>query len=96
MNTSDITPPCPENQRRGTSLSDADWETIDTALQQLEEAWRRASQPDIGSLVPPVGNPVHLRVLVELVKADQECRWKSGVPTKIEDYFHAWPELSAR
>ncbi len=32
-------------------------------------------------------------MLVELIKADQECRWKSGIPTKIEDYLHDWPEL---
>ena len=93
MNTNDTPPPCPGNEHRNESLSDSDWETIDAALRQLEKTWRHAPQPDIGSLVPPTDNPLRLRVLVELIKADQECRWKSGIPTKIEDYFHDWPEL---
>ena len=80
----------------GHCQSDADWEIIDAAIRQLEEAWRHAPQPDVGSLVPPAGNPLRLRVLVELVKADQECRWKLGIPTKIEDYLRAWPELSGQ
>ena len=93
MNPNDTTMPNPGNNRRDESLSDADWDAIDKALRQLEEAWRRASQADIGSLVPPAGNPLRLRVLVELIKVDQECRWKSGTPTMLEDYLHDWPEL---
>ena len=85
--------PCEWDGCCGNCQSDADWEIIDAAIRQLEEAWRHAPQPGIGSLVPPAGNPLRLRVLVELVKADQECRWKSDIPIKIEDYLHAWPEL---
>jgi hypothetical protein len=96
MNTNDTTPPYGGDSRRGERLSDADWETIDAAIRRLEEAWRHAPRPDIGSLGPPADNPLRLRVLVELVKADQECRWKSGTPTKIEDYLRDWPELAGQ
>jgi hypothetical protein len=96
MNPNDTTSPYGGNNRRGERLSDADWETIDAAIRRLEEAWRHAPRPDIGSLVPPAGNPLRLRVLAELVKADQECRWKSGISTKIEDYLHDWPELAGQ
>jgi hypothetical protein len=77
-------------------LLNQDWETIDVAIRQLEEAWRRAPQPDIRSLVPTADNPLRLRVLAELIKADQECRWKAGIRTKTEDYLRAWPELLDR
>lgn len=93
MNSNDTTPPYPGENCRDERLSDAAWDTIDVAIRQLEEAWRRAPQPDIGPWIPPVGNPLRLRVLVELIMADQECRWKSGIPTKIEVYLHDWPEL---
>jgi hypothetical protein len=93
MNTNDTAPSYPGNNRRDESLSDVVWEAIDAAMRQLEEAWRHAPQPDIGSLVPPAENPLRLRELMELIKADQECRWKSGIPTKIEEYLHDWPEL---
>jgi hypothetical protein len=93
MNTNDTTLLYPGDNRRDESLSDADWEAIDAAVRQLEETWRYAPQPDIGSLVPPADNPLRLHILVEQIKADQECRWKSGIPTKIEYYLDAWPEL---
>ena len=80
----------------GESLSDAAWDVIDKAVWQLEEAWRHAQQPNISLFVPPWGNPLRQRVLVELIKVDQECRWKSGIPTRTEDYLRAWPELSSR
>jgi len=46
--------------------------------------------------VPPPGDPLRLRVLAELIKVDQECRWKSGIPTRTEDYLRDWPELLGR
>jgi hypothetical protein len=93
MNTNGATPPYPGDDHRDESPSDAAWEAVDTALRQLEDAWRHTPQPDIASFVPPAGNPSRHRVLVELIKADQECRWKAGIPSKIEDYLHDWPEL---
>jgi hypothetical protein len=93
MNKNGVTSPHEWDGCCGNCQSDAAWETIDVAIRQLEEAWRHTSQPDIANFVPPAGNPLRLRVLVELIKADQECCWKSGIPTKIEDYLHAWPEL---
>ncbi len=93
MNPNGATPPYAGDNRRDERLSDAAWDTIDVAIRQLEEAWRQAPQPDIGPWIPPVGNPLRLRVLVELIRVDLECRWKSGVPTRIEDYLHDWPEL---
>ena len=47
----------------------------------------------IGFLILRADNPLRLCVLAELIKADQECRWKLGIPTKIEDYLRDWPDL---
>jgi len=84
------------SSQRGDCLSEAAWDAIDQAVWQLEEAWRHASRPDIEAFVPPPGDPLRQQVLVELIKVDQEHRWKSGVPTKTEDYILDWPELRGR
>ena len=44
MNTITITQPCARDNRGIESPSDAAWETIDTALSELEETWRHAPQ----------------------------------------------------
>jgi hypothetical protein len=75
------------------SLSEEAWEAIDKAVQRLEQAWQVKPQPNIGPLVPPVADPLRLRVLVELIKVDQEHRWTMGTRQLIETYLDEWPEL---
>jgi hypothetical protein len=82
--------------RQGGFLTDEVWDAIDRTVWQLEESWHSRSEPDLGAFAPPHGDPLRERVLVELIKVDQEHRWRSGIPTKTEDYLRNWPELSGR
>jgi hypothetical protein len=77
----------------GNCLSEEAWEAIDKAVRQLEKAWQIKPQPNIGPLAPPPPDPLRLRVLVELIKVDQEHRWTAGTRQLIETYLDQWPEL---
>ena len=76
-------------------LDDADWTRLDAAVGQLEESWRTASDATLGQLVPPCGDPLRGRVLIQLVKIDQEYRWRAGRRKLLEAYLADWPELAA-
>jgi hypothetical protein len=45
------------------------------------------------SFLPAAENPLRLRILVELVKVDQEQRWCRGDFRPVEAYLVDWPEL---
>jgi len=75
---------------------DADWTRLDAAVGQLEESWRTASDATLGQLVPPCGDPLRGPVLIQLIKIDQEYRWRAGRRKLLEAYLADWPELSNR
>ena len=49
----------------------------------------------LGDLLPEPGHPLRRCVLQELVRVDQELRWKSGDCRLIESYLSEWPELGS-
>jgi len=59
-------------------LDEDAWQLVSERVRQLEASWRDGRNPDFAELVPATGHPGRLRVLVELIKVDQEMRWKSG------------------
>ena len=77
-------------------LTHDDWSALSEAVLKFEEAWKRVSTPDIIPLLRPAGDPLRLRMLVELVRIDQEHRWRIGDKRHLEDYLKDWPELLAR
>ena len=70
-----------------------DWSLLDEAVEGLEQAWRTTHSGDIARFVPPAGHAVRGRVLVELIKVDQEYRWAAGQKRLLEAYLADWPEL---
>lgn len=69
------------------------WRAIGNAVEQLEDAWSSGSPMSLEDLLPAPGNPFRLRMLIELVRVDQEFRWKSGENWLIEAYLEKWSEL---
>lgn len=77
-----------------SELSDRDWGLLAEALNALEETWIRNSSADLKEFVPSLSGPLRDRVLVELIKSDQEFRWQNGEQKRIEDYLAEWPEVT--
>lgn len=75
------------------SCDAGEWSLVDDALEGLEESWRKAGQPDLAQFLPPPGHALREQVLVELIKVDQECRWRAGEKRLLEAYLAEWPEL---
>jgi len=74
-------------------VDDRAWAVIGDAVRRLERAWAVGEPIDWARLVPPPGEPLRRRVLVELIKVDQECRWARGEGHLLEQYLAQWPEL---
>jgi len=62
-------------------------------MERFEESWRTEPFPQIAGFVPPRDHTLRERVLVELIKVDQEYRWESDQRQLLEAYLADWPEL---
>jgi serine/threonine protein kinase/tetratricopeptide (TPR) repeat protein len=72
-----------------------DWEFVGEALLKLEATWRtKKSDTKLSEFVPDTHNQWRQRTLIELIKVDQEHRWKCGQEKRLEDYLKEWPELA--
>lgn len=71
------------------------WQVLSDAVRRLESAWRTESTPEVSDFL--VAGPAWLRnrILIELIKVDQECAWQRGIRRMTEDYFSRWPELAS-
>ena len=78
-----------------TKWDDRTWDCVDDAVQRLEESWRSAPGVNLAELVPPPGDPRREKVLVTLIKIDQEHRWGAGDQRLLERYLGDWPELGS-
>jgi len=83
-----------DTQRSVDVLDDQHWLAISDAIWQLEHSWQTRSGADLVDYVPAPGDPLRQRVLVELVKIDQERRWEAGEKKMLEAYVDDWPELA--
>ncbi len=61
----------------------------------LENCRRGGAEPDLRGLLPRTDCSFRRRTLVELIKIDQEHRYRAAHPKPLEAYLKAWPELSA-
>ena len=75
-------------------LDSQSWEVLADAIRRLESAWKTSPDPNLASFVPSAAIPSRQRVLVELIKVDQEYRWRSGHGQNLESYLANWPELT--
>ena len=74
-------------------LAHDDWTALSDAVLQFEALWQQTSAPSIRPYLRSEGDPLRLRLLIELVRVDQEHRWKRGDRRQVEDYLKDWPEL---
>ncbi len=74
-------------------LDDADWALLSQAVATFENSWQSAPDPGFADLLPSPEHPLRQRVLVELVKVDQEFHWRAGKRQVVETYLREWPEL---
>ena len=94
MNSNEITPPFKGENRRDDRLGDADLGYHRRGHATIGGSLASHPQPDIDPWIAPVGNPLRLRVLVELIKADQECRWKWGIRPRLKIISTIGPSYS--
>lgn len=80
----------------GGELDDQSWSLLNRSIFHFEDAWNGGVVPDIAAFLPKANGLLRERILVELIKVDQENRWRRGVCQLIESYLADWPELNAR
>ena len=73
-----------------------EWSLLDEVVEKLEDSWRTSSAGGVAPFVPPKGHALRERVLIELIKVDQEHRWESHQPLFLEAYLADWPELGGK
>lgn len=73
---------------------DSGWYFLDDVVERFEGTWRRQGVAELKAFVPAPDVPHRQRVLMELVKVDQELRWAAGQPRMLEEYLREWPELA--
>jgi len=71
------------------------WGQLSQAISAFESAWAQSPFPELAQFVPLESDPQREAILVELVKVDQEFRWRAGQPRLLEEYLGQWPELNA-
>ena len=85
-----------DNKAQDTPAIDLDqrlWPAVEGAVQQLEERWLAGEPATISEYLPGLESPFRRRVLLELIKVDQEFRWKGVEPKLTEAYLREWPDL---
>ena len=82
------TPKAPHDESDGQV-----WTMISESVQRLETSWATASSVSLASLLPGQDHSFRRRILLELIKVDQEYRWKSADRKLTEQYLDEWPEL---
>ena len=78
---------------RLSDLTDQGWSIVQEAIDQLEAAWGKAPTAVMPQITLPPDPHLRRRVLIELIKVDQEFRLQAGQSMGIEQYLEQWPEL---
>lgn len=75
-------------------LDDDSWALLSDTIGRFEETWRMGATPQLGGFLPAPDHPVRRLLLVELIKVDQEHRWRSDDRWPVESYLTEWQELT--
>jgi predicted Ser/Thr protein kinase len=78
------------------TLSDADRQSLESWLVQFDQSWDENRLADQVRERLPVGTPVRLPGLIELIKIDLKRQWQRGRQPTVETYLEAYPELGDR
>jgi hypothetical protein len=85
-----------ESPTGASPLRAEDWRRIGDLADRLEQAWRASENVDLGRFLPPLGDPLRLTVLIELIKTELEIRWRSRRGATLEHYLAHFPELGTQ
>jgi hypothetical protein len=75
-------------------LSPEDRAELEGWVARFEDAWQNGGQPAIDDFLPGPG-PMRRTVLLELVHADLDWRFRAGESMRVESYLERFPELAA-
>lgn len=78
-----------------TDWGNESWGQLSQAVSALESAWKQTPFPELAQFIPIEFDPQREAILVELIKVDQEYRWRAGQPRPLEEYLHQWAELKS-
>jgi len=82
---------------RYEALRDIERSRLEQIKSQFAAAWKarspRDSQVYLSSYLPPIGDPLRVVSLYELIPTDLENRWRQGDQVFLEQYAEAFPEL---
>jgi len=76
-------------------LDPGEWEQLQDVADRFEAAWQREDSTDLNDFLPPVGNPLRLAALHELIKIDLEFRQRRHRGVNLETYVQSFPELGS-
>ena len=82
------------DETTNASSSDELYDLLIEAIDGLEQSWRSLDNAELAEYLPALQHPHRVRVLTELIKIDQEYRWKSDDQKPLEQYLKEWPELT--
>ncbi len=74
-------------------LDNRNWATLAEILERFERAWQADSCTNMARFVPAENGYLHLCVLFELIRVDQEYRWRVHEGKPLEAYLQQWPQL---
>lgn len=77
-------------------LTHDEFTAISNAVHEFEALWQQTRNPAIEPFLPAAGDPLRLRLLIELLRIDQEHRWERGEHRLLEQYLQDWPELASQ
>ncbi|NUQ65640.1 MAG: hypothetical protein HUU20_24485, partial [Pirellulales bacterium] len=77
-------------------LDDESWAELAQVIGQFEQSWKTSPGVEIDRFVPAADHRLRERILVELIKSDQEFRWQRGEQRRLEEYLSRWSGLDAR
>ena len=70
-----------------TELPQAAWLGLQQRIEKLETEWKAGGRPDWKEFTPDADERFRDVFAVELIKVDQEFRWRYGHRRRIEDYL---------
>jgi serine/threonine protein kinase/tetratricopeptide (TPR) repeat protein len=70
-----------------------DWDRLEEIVERFEEAWQGGPPPAIDDYLK-LGDIEPRKLLMELVYADLECRFKAGEEIRVETYFERYPRIA--
>ena len=66
---------------------------LDYYVEAYESARQGGTAADVTAYVPPREHPEYAGIVVELLRVDVECSWRSGQPSRLAEYCRRFPDV---